>query len=521
MLPVTTNILDQLLGGFETNPLASAGLTGASDKAAPGGLLFGELMAQLFANAAPEATPHNNKIINSLFPSIDQPAAQDGAPAGLTVYSDTLIETNPTPLPLLPLDLHSVTSIELSSNADLPRAPILPAALRAEISPAQFELPAMPQTITGAELPAGVYNILDARVDGGQIVLIATVPDSAAEPVRISVPVQMVQQALTERTQRVDWAAGDPWSAVPVSSAEKLAVNPLDTLLRNLNLRTLEISNAADLPPAKSDPAGVGISLITENSGTRLTLFPRSAGRNTTQAIAVRSPLDSISSLEPSDITFPADHPDSQVPATQLEAEVVMPQNKVVAEQKFNLSERLMTSLKWESPSSTFQTAPSANDTGANNVHATPRQTLSPTVKLTLPEAIHRPLFSTGQTIMIKIEPEHLGPARLNLSVRDHMVTARVTVDTPLAKAAVERSLDQLTEQLSRAGFDVDRIDVMLSDHGSRDQFFDRRPLWSHGHKLQDRREADQFDASSVVSPSQSMMAVRQYVEHDGVNVLA
>ena len=103
---------------------------------------------------------------------------------------------------------------------------------------------------------------------------------------------------------------------------------------------------------------------------------------------------------------------------------------------------------------------------------------------------------------MIRIEPEHLGPARLNLSLHNDQLTARVIVESPAAKVAVENSLDQLTQQLSRVGIELDRLEVALSGGNTPQQFLSRRPRWSFGGKLP-AMDSDKDDSIPQVTPSQ------------------
>jgi uncharacterized protein YifN (PemK superfamily) len=90
-----------------------------------------------------------------------------------------------------------------------------------------------------------------------------------------------------------------------------------------------------------------------------------------------------------------------------------------------------------------------------------------------------------------------------------------------MAKLAVERSLDQLTDQLSRAGIDVDRIEVMLNDNPARDQFFDRRPAWAHARRMQAVKDDSGLESDALVTRSSALLPPRQYVGADGVNLLA
>ena len=99
----------------------------------------------------------------------------------------------------------------------------------------------------------------------------------------------------------------------------------------------------------------------------------------------------------------------------------------------------------------------------------------SQSVRITLPDDIRTTLKPNGRAVTISIEPDHLGPAKLHLSMRDSALTARVTVDTSHARTMVEQSLDQLTQQLHRAGIKVDLIEVNVAgDQSQQQHFFER-----------------------------------------------
>jgi flagellar hook-length control protein FliK len=138
-----------------------------------------------------------------------------------------------------------------------------------------------------------------------------------------------------------------------------------------------------------------------------------------------------------------------------------------------------------------------------------------------LPEQFQAQLKTQSQTLMLKIEPASLGPAKLNLVMRQDGLTARVTVETPMAKAAVEGSLDQLTQQLSRAGVQVHRIEVALDGGGMRNQFFDRRPEWSYQQGRTSSRYASESESEQVTSSTVLTPPEYGYLRIDGVNLLA
>ncbi|MBD3257681.1 hypothetical protein GF377_04555, partial [candidate division GN15 bacterium] len=142
-------------------------------------------------------------------------------------------------------------------------------------------------------------------------------------------------------------------------------------------------------------------------------------------------------------------------------------------------------------------------------------------VRIMLPEQFETSGKPLNQTLMLRIEPEHLGPARLNLHLRNEILTARVTVDTPLAKATVEQSLDQLTSQLARVGITVDRIEVAVGGNGARNEFLDRRPSWAQQIKTKEKYLDDEEDIEPV-RPVMTPAAMHAgYIRESGVNVLA
>ncbi len=100
-------------------------------------------------------------------------------------------------------------------------------------------------------------------------------------------------------------------------------------------------------------------------------------------------------------------------------------------------------------------------------------------VRMVIPEAEMMKLRTTGQTVRLHLEPDTLGPARLTLSMQGDTLKAHVVVDSRQAKAAVESSLQELTQQLSRANIKVDHISVEVgSESPDQQQLLDRRPQW-------------------------------------------
>ncbi len=136
-----------------------------------------------------------------------------------------------------------------------------------------------------------------------------------------------------------------------------------------------------------------------------------------------------------------------------------------------------------------------------------------------LPDNLHATLKPNGKSIQIKIDPQHLGPARLNLTMHDDSLRAVLTVDTIQARNAIEGSLDRLLDALARADVKVDSIEVTVDQQGTREEIFDGRA------REQRPRRIDRFNGIENEMSAASMAATATmstgYLGAGGVNVLA
>ncbi|GEM_PF-3904566 len=97
-------------------------------------------------------------------------------------------------------------------------------------------------------------------------------------------------------------------------------------------------------------------------------------------------------------------------------------------------------------------------------------------VRFSLPDNLPSRFGLNGKTISLKIEPEHLGPARLSLTMHGNRLKAKVMVKTAEARALIENSLDILTRQLARAEIEVDNIEVAIDGDHAEGELPQRRP---------------------------------------------
>ncbi|MEA3297132.1 MAG: flagellar hook-length control protein FliK, partial [candidate division Zixibacteria bacterium] len=143
------------------------------------------------------------------------------------------------------------------------------------------------------------------------------------------------------------------------------------------------------------------------------------------------------------------------------------------------------------------------------------------TVRFTLPDDIQNRLRPNGQTISIRIEPEHLGPARLALTIHQNKLRARVLVDSSEARILVEHSLDRLNRQLAKANIEVDYIEVAVDSDGPRDELFERQPHWNQKIAKAGIGSNESIPVENVTATWSPPTTSNSYAGQDSVNILA
>jgi hypothetical protein len=150
---------------------------------------------------------------------------------------------------------------------------------------------------TTPALQEPVYNIMDFRLEDGQVELTAVAQDKPSEPVRISVPISMASQALNEKISKLSTLQTDKGTMSSTLGASETAVPNLDKLLNATNLRTMSISQEArHVSDAQSADKNVvatestSAALISEDSGARFAITSKINRSN----VAAKSDADAL-----------------------------------------------------------------------------------------------------------------------------------------------------------------------------------------------------------------------------------
>jgi flagellar hook-length control protein FliK len=515
MLPNTGNILDQLLGGFD--PAASTS-NGVGSGQSSGGPAFGSILAGALGStgAAGKASgaPGDPQLMGIPLSMFGQLLTGIGVEtAGLADASgdQSLLTAEEQLSSLLTEDGKSANSTSDETGLLKPEFAVSNQRLKA--------LMAMADKQTRVNLSDGVYNVLEQSVNGDHLDL-TLAPEDGTEPVKVSIPLELLARDATSlRLQGTLNTA----NRVALAGQENHRAAALGKLFVDLKLKTLEVKLEPSVESGGRVTQPVQFKLVAENAGHQVLIRSKLllSQVQTANAFADEEPaLPAIKSEgEPESDGKHGLKLNPDV-ITAKGQQVARPVHQLVAASRFDLADRFAQSNQEKLDNSTIpgEHAASARENLQINAQDIGRTSH---IKLTLPDNLTTQLRPNGQSIMIRIEPDHLGPARLNLSLNHHGLTARVSVDSVAAKTVVEHSLDQLTEQLSRAGIHVDRIEVSLTGGDARERFFERRPLWINQQNGNRPFEDDEFDENQVIAPRPLPSQLRQYVGAGRVNLWA
>jgi len=156
----------------------------------------------------------------------------------------------------------------------------------------------------------------------------------------------------------------------------------------------------------------------------------------------------------------------------------------------------------------------------ANSVGSAPSEQ-EVSAPLTLPKDLDMTTVQPGgaKSVTLQLNPEHLGTARVHLTVQDDMVSARVVVNSHHAKAIVEGSLNDLLRQFERANIRVEQIHVAVSgewqnsEHNRRQFYQAPRPA--------SRFIKDDDGNESITDTVAKLFAPKQSPAFAGLNILA
>lgn len=561
--------IDFLLGLGSTANIG--GPTGESEAPENGGLLFGEMLNDMLRSYPGAA---NRPVINA----DDQSPSPFGRQLELSSNTEkkgVLAVVSAT----RPPEMQAANSNGLPTDGVQTVVDDNVAAFNKEIR-AQLPADALPKMARAGKinfaiptnLEVGSYEVIESRRTDGVVTLKLADPSTRSGSIKVELPIERLSSAtIGSRTEHPDQSVFV--KRVDLDAVPKQTTN-VERLFAQLNLKQIVVGNvAADngsindqvsikLSGVKNDGAEVQfkvelpqdqlkalkvepqLSLKVEDGGQKQ---PIAVSANATKSHQVRAASVPLFAPTPAPKIRSAGHLRSRrvVASGSTRSSVAStPQASARADsdqllttfgqslqQSLTAANKIVNNVVRQTTSnydlSTFggdseQADPFANPEGVRETSKILNGKLSQReVRFSLPDDLASKLKPNGQSVMIRIEPDNLGPARLSLKMYRDRLSARITVETVGIKAVVEQSLDRLTQQLIKAGIDVERIEVALDGRQSGEQLGERHPHWQRQARSAhlDENILTETNEDSPVAPVP--VAAPALVGAGGVNVLA
>lgn len=309
---------------------------------------------------------------------------------------------------------------------------------------------------------------------------------------------------------------------LPEFDYQKDSHRQLDAILKDLNAKEVQIGNK--LQPEKTGAESVAPLLGSD----QLESFVRSNIKRA--SVENRATvLDVKDSQQGSEKAAPP-----IIEKNLTTGELMKKQNELVIEKEANAQkglEKLLDRKIGGVNSNNYE----VGNLGKNNLSSlqpltqfrtTTEGNVTETVKIVLPENFKLNKSLKTQTIMIRIEPDHLGPARLELKMTDEILSAKLIVETVEAKTILENSISQLREKLASADIKIENLEINVRSESHNSHLFDKQQ--AHWQNLQNQKAFRQFNGSNENMASNEPAAINtrgnlspQYAGAGGVNLLA
>jgi len=403
------------------------------------------------------------------------------------------------------------------------------------------------------ELPPVTYKILDSSLQGDVLHVTVANDSNKSNIFSITIPLEQLKRSMAPKVMQIPGQNPDeqdsptvnqPKSRVDLNVSRNVAQNlveqesfkwqglRLEQYLSKLNLKAIEIMPARKPMEAESPVEAIRLTIIADDAGKKIVIksYPfkkdlqvwreenssgLKVGRGQRSIGRMAAMGDNAATKAQADpVTNPPQVFTKITPASR---------NQYRFQDDFSLKNLKVSGDRNESSSTlekvetytVFEKLTPDTDVGYRRLDIQP-------VRFTLPDNVKTALKPNGQTVTLRIEPEHLGPAKLSLTMYNDKLRARVIVNNIPAKVAVEASLHRLVEQLSRANIEVDYIEVTVGGESARDGVFERRPQWRYfTNRFGKFNLDDTFGSSEQAAAAASVPQPLTYVGADGVNLLA
>ncbi|HOP05808.1 MAG TPA: flagellar hook-length control protein FliK [candidate division Zixibacteria bacterium] len=362
------------------------------------------------------------------------------------------------------------------------------------------------------EIKTGAYTVEDSQVIDKKLSLSVHPSEQPSQTVKITLPAQILNDLnQTTSVQRV--------SLDGMSQTEQR----MEQLLSDLNFKQLEISQGIDTEASEATTIDtqkpVTVTLIAEENGSAFEIKSRLMPSNIT-AVENRQAAKNDLSVDKVAADTAGYQPQNNTDQENcLVLRPAQPQSASVSPER-NTSEFTTGSVQTNNTAVVDPGQMEFTDKTSDISSDTDSKTTTRQVLFDIPDRLNQTLKPNGQSVMIRIQPDHLGPARLKLSLQNDTIKATLTVETHEAKALIEGSLDKLSQQLDKADIKFDQIDVNVSSDDRGDQLFNRQSDWSRRPRFINEK-LDSLSFSTTESSVAMPIYETAQLGSSGVNLLA
>ncbi|PWB70292.1 hypothetical protein C3F09_09290 [candidate division GN15 bacterium] len=492
-----------LLSGISNN---NVGITGGDDTGSPAGDL-------LSSDDTAQNTPNGNQI------TIDPAQANQ-----LAVLAGLIPTIEATTIPALRTPTAADNNV-LSISAEAVPDQSLQKAIDSMLLPKEAVLP-NPQVLAllnqvPVTLPTGKFAVLSSKVSDGTLQMEVASQETPNQTIKLSIPTALLHTSDTPQSNPAIAAAGiagKPNAGLKVPLADPWAsTERFDQLLAKVNVKEIEITPSQIAASTKETPAQVAIALVAENAGMPVAVTGR-MNKNQIMASTQRRAqvIETLTGQEKTDSDL-ADSGNATEKNTPAKTAVAATKDMTIESFSTVIDKQSGIGVKMTGTEPSIEMSKGTRQQRAVATAPVERPAVRMTIQQEMPTLSHL----EGRTLMIKLEPEYLGTARLHLTMRQDTLSARVMVETPQAKQAVESSLSQLTDQLTKAGIKVDYIDVGVRGGGAQNQFFNRQSNWFRAQNPRIALARDNELISRDLTAATVARPMANYLAADRVNIYA
>ncbi len=357
------------------------------------------------------------------------------------------------------------------------------------------------------DLQNGQFEVISKEVVDSKVAL--TIENPNGKQLTISLPIESLQNLKSNGTSQ------------RVTLEDSYYKKELETLLQKVDVKQIEIKSP-ETNAVQSAFKPVEISIIGEQNSAVVTL-KASLKKNQIKIKELKSqPVNQKAAVLDESGVFDEKIIVNNNQSDKLIEKASFDTKGQVAKSKQNISQQIGSQVKSDVLNQPVERTDSVMYSyNTDKIDRAAVKENMQNVRMQLPENINSALRPNGQAVVIKMNPENLGPAKLSLSFSGGKLRAKLSVTSLNAKHVLDHSLNRLVDQLHKIDINVDKFDVTLDQNQNKNEQFNQQQQWQRkmSYKNIDLEQFNQNELEQTVQ--QPILSAAQQVLSGSVNYLA